>query len=394
MNTLQLIRSKLTSDRLKKTLAYYVAFIGLGLANSSLGPTLPSLAANTHSTLSQISILFIARSAGYLIGALSSGRLYDRLAGHKVMSLMVLGLAFALTLTPLVSQLTLLILILLVLGFTESLIDVGGNTLLIWVHRREVGPFMNGLHFFFGVGAFLGPIIIAQLVLASGNITWAYWTLALLIFPIALILLRLSSPASYDPNQAKANGPINYRLVSLMAAFFFLYVGAEVSFGGWIYTYATTLGIADKTSAAYLTSVFWGALTLGRLLSIPLAVRFTPKTMLWADLVGCILSVTLMLIWPASLWVIGLGAVGLGLSMASMFPTMFSLAERNLTVTGAITGWFFVGASLGGMTLPWITGQYIETIGAQVMLWMVMISSLLLMGVFAWIIRSTKEVVV
>ena len=35
------------------------------------------------------------------------------------------------------------------------------NPLLVWVHGDEVGPAMNGLHFFFGVGAFLSPIIIA-----------------------------------------------------------------------------------------------------------------------------------------------------------------------------------------------------------------------------------------
>ena len=43
--------------------------------------------------------------------------------------------------------------------------------------------------------------------------------------------------------------------------------------------------------------------------------------------------------------------VGL-LEVASIFPTTLSLAERHVTITGQVAGWFFVGASLGGMSLP------------------------------------------
>jgi len=65
-----------------RTLGYYAAFIALGLVSASLGPTLPGLANNTGSQLSHISLLFVARSSGYLAGSLLGGRLYDRITGH------------------------------------------------------------------------------------------------------------------------------------------------------------------------------------------------------------------------------------------------------------------------------------------------------------------------
>ena len=52
-----------------------------------IGPTLPGLAENTNTQLGQISILFSARSVGFLIGALAGGRIYDRLPGHPVLTL-------------------------------------------------------------------------------------------------------------------------------------------------------------------------------------------------------------------------------------------------------------------------------------------------------------------
>jgi fucose permease len=118
--------------------------------------------------------------------------------------------------------------------------------------------------------------------------------------------------------------------------------------------------------AAYLTSAFWGALTAGRFLSIPIAGRIRPRVILGASLCGCLISIGLPLLWPGSAALIWLGAIGAGLSMAPIFPTTLALAERRLAITGQITSFFFVGASLGGMFLPWLIGQLFERVGPPV----------------------------
>ncbi len=379
--TLSATSPQIDNGKLAKTISYYAAFIALGLANASLGPTLPGLAENTGTQLSEISFLFTGSSLGYLIGSLLGGRLYDGLPGHGIMALMILGITITLALVPTVSFLWLLTLILLFMGMSKGALDVGGNTLLVWVHKDNVGPFMNGLHFFFGVGAFLSPILIAQALLYSGGITWAYWLLALLIFPVALMLLRLPSPPIRATGSDDSTGPINYRLVGLIVFFFFLYVGSEVSFGGWIFTYAVKLELTDKATAAYLTSAFWGALTVGRLLAIPIAARFRPQTVIMSDLLGCVASVTLILL-SNSLLALWIGTLGLGLSMASVFPTMLSFAERRMAITGQVTSWFFVGASLGAMTLPWLIGQRIETTGPTIVMLAILLDLLVAVGLF------------
>jgi FHS family Na+ dependent glucose MFS transporter 1 len=303
---------------------------------------------------------------------------------------------------PLMSLLWLLTAVLLILGVGEGTLDVGGNTLLVWTHRDRVGPFMNGLHFCFGAGAFLSPILIAQAVLMSGDITWAYWVLALLMLPTAVWLLRLSSPtaqaASKDEPVGQANhlstGAHGQLLVALIALFFVLYVGAESSFGGWVFTYAVALELTSETVAAYLTSAFWGSLTLGRLLAIPLVARFGLSSILLGDLVGCLVSVGVILLWPNSLTALWLGTLGLGLSMASLFPVSLSLAERYTTITGQVTGWFLVGASVGGMSLPALIGQLFESVGPRVTMLAIMVDLVVGTGVAAVLIfHSTRPVV-
>lgn len=378
IKTIRLARTSAISQ----TIGYYLAFIALGLVVASLGPTLPGLASLMHSRLRDISFLFTARAFGYLLGSFAGGRGYDRLAGHPLMGAVLLVMAAMMLLAPLMSSLALLTLVLLALGMAEGTLDVGGNTLLVWAHRAKVGPFMNGQHFFFGVGVFLSPIIIAQVVLLSGGITGAYWTLALLLLPCVAWIAQTPSPAAQTV-QAHTAGQVNRFLVVLIGLFFFLYAGAESGFGGWVFTYAVALKLSDETVAAYLTSTFWGALTLGRLLAIPLAARFQPRSMLLADLLGCLLSLAIIILGSSSLPATWLGTFGLGLAMASIFPTTLVLAEQRMTITGRVTGWFFVGASIGSMTMPWLIGQLFEPVGPHSATLVLLIDLLIAVALFA-----------
>ncbi len=376
------------------TVGYFVVFITLGLVTASLGPTLPDLAANTQTRLGEISFLFFARSLGYLVGSLLGGRLYDRWSGHPIMVVMLIGMAVLMTLIPLVPLLGLLTLVLFALGMVEATVDVGGNTLLVWTHRHEVGPFMNGLHFFFGVGAFLSPIIIAQAVLLSGDITWAYWILAMLILPVAAWMVRIPSPPAQKVSKEHRIGEVNHLLVALSAIFLLLYVGAEVSAAGWIFSYATALDLTTETMARYLTSAFWGSFTVGRLLAIPIAARFRPRTILLADLLGSMACLSLIVVWPHSAVALWVGILGFGFSMASIFPTTLSLLERRVTVTGQVTGWIFAGASAGAMSVPWLIGQLFEPIGPRVVMTAILVALICAAVVFFALIGYSNRFLV
>ncbi len=366
------------------TIGYYVAFIGLGLVGASLGPTLPGLAENTGTPLSAISFLFTARALGYLGGSLVAGWVYDRRAGHPIVALSIVAMALLMALIPFVPLLWLLIACLLLIGLAEGTMDVGINTLIVWLHRPNVGPVMNALHFFFGVGAFLSPLIVAQVILLSGGIDWAYWAIALLLVPLALWLGRLPSPSSVVAESERSQGEIDYLLTGLTILFLFVYVGVELSFSGWIYTYAVAQTGFTPAQAAYLNSGFWGAFTLGRLISIPLTARLRPRHLLLGELLLAILCVGLMLLWPTSPTVLWIGVCGTGLAIASIFPVTLTWAGRHMRITGQITSWFFIGASIGAMFFPWFIGQFFENTGPVVT--MVTIMGCLLLDLVVFVI--------
>jgi MFS transporter, FHS family, Na+ dependent glucose transporter 1 len=375
-----------------QTLGYYAAFIALGLIGSLLGPSLNGLAKNTGVHLDQISILFTARSLGYLLGSLLAGRVYDRRPGNTLMA-GFLGLIFLMVvLSPLIPLLWLLVVAMLLMGLGEGGLDVGGNTMLMWLHREKVGPFMNGLHFAFGVGSFLTPIIISQMALLSGNITWGYWVVALLLVPMVIWLLRLPSPTYIPASAENTTKTTNTLLIVLMVLFFALYVGSEVSFGGWVYNYAVAMKLMNATTAALVTSWFWGSLTLGRLLSIPIASKFKLSSVVLVDVIGVLVSVALIMLFPNSEAFIWVGTFGTGFAMASIFPTMLSLAESRLHITGRVTSWFFVGASSGGMILPWLIGQLFEPVGPWVAMVSIFIAMALALVTFTSLVAYSNRV--
>ena len=365
------------------TAIYYAAFIGLGMVAATLGPTLPGLAEQTGVQLKQASWLFSATSLGYLLGALAAGRLYDRRLGHPVMALALLLAAALMVLVPTMPQLVLLALVMLLLGGAQAGVDVGGNTLLVWLHRDKVPPFMNGLHLFWGVGSILAPILIAQVILLTGGFAWGYWLIALLLLPVVVLVWRAASPhALHHEPGAAPQAAVNWPLVILFMLFFLTFVGAVGAFGGWIYSYAVATGIAAPAVAAYMTSAYWGAFTLSRLASIPLSMRFRPRTLIIADLIGCVIGLGLAALGDGSPVMIWLATLLFGASVATLFPLSMSFAGEVITVTGQFTGLMFVGASLGGMLIPWLIGQFFESAGPSSAMWIMLVDMWVCVGIF------------
>lgn len=364
--------------RIAQTTAYFVAFVALGLGMAALGPTLPGLATQTHVNTGNISYLFTLRSFGFLLGSLFSGRFYDSLPGHRVMAAMIVAMSATMALLPIVGNLALLLIVMLALGTAEGALGVGGNALLVWVYQRRVPPYMNALHFFYGVGGLVSPLIVARTLDIKGNTGFSYFVFAVLILPSAAFLLALPSPSNTSeppiPVADNIDSPpsistrSNPKVLWLIAVLLGLYVGGEVSYGGWIYSFVVRTKLGDENVGAYLTSVFWASLTAGRLLGVGISARVRPRFILLADLIGCFISLGIAGLWPSRIGAITIASAGIGLSMASIYPTALTFAERRMKITGRVTGFLIVGGSAGGMIVPLIVGQLFDSIGPRVMM--------------------------
>jgi fucose permease len=355
---------------------YYSVFVALGLIMMALGVTLTELMKRTDATPGEISYSFMARSLGFIAGSILCGRIYDRVRnGHAVLAGALAVTALLSAFVPVTPILWGVIGLFLAQGLVGSLINVGGNTMVMWSYReRNIGALLTGLHFSWGLGSAISPLIVEQVEALTGNISWAYWVLSLSVIPAFVGLLRLPSPphpqALSDDNAAQ----VNVRLALLVGTFFFFYTGLEATLIGWIHTYTMQTGLGDKSAAYKLNSAFLLVFTFGRLIAIPIAARFRPRTILLTDFCGCFLSAAAILARPSSVMVLWIAACTLGLSMASVFPTMLAFAERRMRLSGKLTGYLFSASSGGSMLLPFLVGQYFVSVGPQMLFYVIVVS--------------------
>ncbi|MGD0174756.1 MAG: MFS transporter [Anaerolineales bacterium] len=359
-------------NAIRRSSGYFLLFICLGLDMAVVGPTLPALAAQTGSTLGAIGLIFFLSAGGAALGTLLGGGLFGRVPGRFVLGTAQFFSAALFFLVPHVPWYGLLLILFIVKGITGGLVNTGANTLLLWTHGEKAGPFINALHFFFGLGAFLSPFLLGLLISAGGDYSDVYLLLAVIDTTVGVIVLAsinapISSPRQSSGGNAGGVQPSVAPIVISAALFLFFYVGAELTFGGWVYTYAITLHLADAVRAAYLTSIFWLAFTIGRLISIPAALRFSPRQIIPVALAGGAAFLCLLILAPASPAVLWIAAAGIGFCLAPIWPTGYTLAGQSVPLTARISSLILLGDSIGGMVLPGLMGVLMERAGAAAM---------------------------
>jgi FHS family Na+ dependent glucose MFS transporter 1 len=97
-----------------------------------------------------------------------------------------------------------------------------------------------------------------------------------------------------------------------------------------------------------------------------------------------------MILFPRSLWALAVGSAGLGFFLATIFPTNMSLASRHIPITGRITGIMSIGSSLGALLMPWLVGQWFETVAPEMLLVVNLVNMGFTLLVFFWLERRLK----
>ncbi|NWU90868.1 MFD4A protein, partial [Upupa epops] len=138
----------------------------------------------------------------------------------------------------------------------------------------------------------------------------------------------------------------------------FMTDGIVGEYSGFIYSYAVEepLSVVHKV-AGYLPSLFWGFITLGRLISIPVSYRMKPATMVFINVVGVLVTFLLLLIFSSSVVFLFVGTASLGLFLSSTFPSMLAYTEDILQYRGCATTVLVTGAGIGEMVLQLLVGS-------------------------------------
>ena len=346
---------------------------------SILGPAISELRDRSGADIGSIGILFVGQSLGYLVTSLAGGRLYDRVVAHRLFAGAFAMIALGLASVPSFTTLPPLFVVFVVVGIGAAMVDVGGNTLLLWELGSSGDRAMNVLHLCFGLGALSAPLFVyvgldvAVRGAALGCVALAVWALS------------VPSPTVRIATEEQQTSP-SRPLLALLAAFFLLYVGLEVGFGSWVHTYAEEIEFS-ALGATWLTATFWIGFTIGRLLSSALAPKLRPKIVLAGSCVASVVAVGILVVGSGRTAPVWIGTAMIGVATAPQFPVMLTYLERRIQVTGSATSWFIGGAGIGGLTFPWLIGRWFDAAGPWALPWACLLLALATLASFVAIDR-------
>lgn len=96
-----------------------------GIAVAMLGPALLELASNTSTSLQNMSYIFTARSAGYLIGSMVGGMLFDKYNELLVLCISCLWSMLMMFVVPLVKSVYLLAVVIFSMANSLGSLETG-----------------------------------------------------------------------------------------------------------------------------------------------------------------------------------------------------------------------------------------------------------------------------
>lgn len=340
-------------------LAAYISFFPIGVVTVLLGPMLPTLSARWSLNYSQAGALFTAQYLTSTAAVALSGLMVARWGFRFAMKagLVLASVAVALLLS---GPKWLGVLCICAYGAGLGFAVPAANLLVAEVNPGRRSAVLNVLNFCWSAGAVACPFLVAIAVKNHAAPTFLFLVAGFML----LVTIGIAAmPASIvEPSRAmegkKETIPIDWKHASLpiLGALFFIYVGTENSFGGWVASYSKSLGNMTATQSLMTPSFFYAALTFGRLLA-PLLLRFFDETFLVRAglLVAC--SGTAGLMFSHSLPAVLASACVAGFGLAGVYPIMIALLSREFGPTAARVGSImFTLSNLGGGLLPWIVG--------------------------------------
>jgi MFS transporter, FHS family, glucose/mannose:H+ symporter len=349
-----------TRPAISLTKAAHAAFVPTGMVTVLLGPLLPTLSARWSLNYAQAGSLFTAQFAGATLGTSLSGVIVARWGFRFAMAAGLLAMAVGVAALPFSSHLMGLACIFCYGGGIGVAIPAG-NLLVAAINPERRSAALSLLNFSWSLGAVACPFVVAAVVRTE--------SIQLLLLPLAgfllLVLLWIAATPAYrvepasmrDVECSRVSGADwNSRSLFILAGLFFLYVGVENAFGGWVASYAKSLGTGSLTVAVMTPSFFYGAVMIGRWVAPLALMKLDEIKAVRAGLsIACMGMIGLIL--ARSLPFVASSAAVAGFGLAAVYPITISMLSQEFgTAASRVGSVMFTVANFGGALLPWAVG--------------------------------------
>lgn len=340
----------------KEQMAARMAFFISGFAVSTWAPMIPAVKDKLHIGADVLGMLLLSIGISAFIFMPLAG-IFSRSYGcKKVLRVAIAVMALDLVILSLLGNIWSFLVFLVVFGAAMGCIDVNMNLNAVIVENASKKRMMSGMHALWSIGCFAGAGLFSLLAKVGLNMTFIAAVHSFIVLTFTVIYSRHFLNFKGAGNEKPIAIPKGIVVFfGLLACITFLGEGAVMDWSGVLLTEVknTELSLAGVGYAVFSVAMLCMRLVGDKIV----AALGEEKTVIFGSLTGVLgfLSV----IFLENFYAIQMGFVLMGLGLANIVPTIYSLTKYqkampiNAAVT-AITSMGYTGVILGPAVLGFV----------------------------------------
>ncbi|KAJ6483841.1 major facilitator superfamily domain-containing protein [Mycena vitilis] len=369
-----------------------------GWNDGSVGPLIPRIQAVYHVGYTVVSLIFVLQCVGSFGGAFINVLLTQKYGMGKLLlwgsSMQVLAYALQAAALPF----PVFVLAGVINGAGLAIQDAQANGYVASLANNSEAK-MGFVQAAYGAGALVAPLVSTQFAqlrhwsfhyLVSLGVTILNTIVLGVVFRArtqdqCLAQIGQAPEEKGESDESHFRQIISIKAVHLLALFLFVYVGMEVTIGGWIVSFMIAVR-GGGPSAGYISAGFFGGkrlqtwtyifahihcsldsgLTLGRIVLLPVNKKIGESRVVY--IYGLLAIALELVIWLVPSLIGGAISVSfVGLMLGPIYPIAMNHAGRvfpRWLLTGAI-GWIAGFATVGAAVAPFVTGAIASRTGIK-----------------------------
>jgi fucose permease len=413
-----------------RVFATFYSFVILGLNDGAYGALIPYLEEYYNISYIVISLVFLSPVIGYIGSAATNNMVHMHFGRRGVAAVCAGSHLIAYAIISVHPPYPVLVLVFIIAGYGNGLADSGWNA---WIgDMANANEVLGFLHACYGLGGAISPLVATTLVTKAGWKWYEYYYIMVGIAAIEAVfsmsafwgatgpayraehprvartesstpeeglipetqsksrLFRISTATRSKSRTAEA---VANKITWLCSLFLLIYVGIEVSIGGWVVTFMLRVRHGTPFASGLTSTGFWGGITVGRIVLGFVTARLF-KTEKHAVATYLVASIVLQLLF----WVIpnfdvsAVMVAFLGFFLAPLFPAAVVAATKLLPkhLHVAAVGFASAFGASGACILPFAVGAIAQVKGVKVLQPIVLAMLVVALGVWLWIPKLPK----
>ncbi|PYH81705.1 MFS general substrate transporter [Aspergillus uvarum CBS 121591] len=369
-----LLGSKRAQDNMGRIMSTNFSALTAGFNDAALGVLIPYIQLTYHVGLLQVSMIYLVNFIGWQLASFTNIHICSHIGtgGTLVVGATIQCIGYALMFWA--PPFPLFAAAFFFTGCGVALQDAQMNTYTITV--QDAHRWLGILHAVYGVGTILAPLI-ANTIAARTPYWQHYYLVTMVVGAVNLSFLAWTfRQGLFQPNNSSAKGSaardlratLANRAVWILNGFFFLYVGAEVTAGGWLVQFLVSVRHGDPEKVGYIASAFWAGFTIGRVALADVTHKFGERRMVFVYMT---LAIALQLVFwlVSSMTVNAITVCFLGFFIGPCYPVGLYILTKVIPQDLHVGAMGFTASfgQAGSAAFPFMTGAIASRAGVQVL---------------------------